>query len=113
MSGYIREIEKTFAFQGQEVKCKIVAIDYQSYLGIEKLNDRTNITEAVNYLSSIVYKFVTLVTPPTAADGSPVTIDEICTQAYFTDLLSEIGRTVISTGRVQDPLASGASLPSG
>ena len=113
MSGYIREIEKSFTFEGQVVKCVIRPIEYKSYLALDKINHKTDIAGAVMYMAEIVREFVTLVTPPTAADGSAVTIEELCSKAYFTDLLAEICRAVIDTGRINRPLTSSASSPSG
>lgn len=108
---YVREIEKTFFFDGQSVRVRIKPIEYGDFMQIEKLNRETPLADMMEYMVGLVKKYATLAVPPRAQDGTDVTMDDICRLAYFTNLVGDVGKAVIESGKVANPLDLGASSP--
>ena len=104
MSGYVRESEVSFVFDGQTLKVKIRPIEYKDILKFEKIDAKLDIADAILFMTDIVRNYAVISQAINANDGTPITLDEICSKAYFTELLSDIGKAVIETGSIPRPL---------
>lgn len=109
--GYVRAKQESIQFEGGTVRATIKAVEYGDFLRIDQIA-KEDLKHGVQIMAEIVKKYVTLDATPVAQDGTAVSLDEICTQAYFLDLLSDLFKAVMETGKVTNPLASAGSLPS-
>jgi hypothetical protein len=107
--GFLRSKIEAFEFEGRKVEAKIQPIEYGDFLSAEKAFSNGASEDLATLMTSVVRKYAELVVAPIAADGTPVTLDEVCRFPYFLTLARSIFTSVIDTGRAPDPKASGES----
>lgn len=98
MSGYVRCIEFSDEFEGEPVTCKLNPLSLPDLLkmqGAEVASDE----DAAKVLADIVPAYVQDFVGPKAADGSEVSISEVCGSAYFIQLAMSIGRRLVQAAR--------------
>jgi hypothetical protein len=98
VSGYVRSIEFDLEFEGERVTCKLKQMSFPDMLKLEA-TDVTTDEDAARVLAEIVPGYVTDFSGPKAADGSEVSIQEVCSMAYFTELAMAIGRKLVTSSR--------------
>lgn len=104
MTRYVREATKKLEFEGEEVVVRLKPLLYADLLALRSGGDEA---QMMSTYGQMLPRYVTLVTPPRAADGSEVSLDEITSVAYFASLLARIAR--VHTEDAMLPLASGSA----
>ena len=104
MSNYVRSKSEEFTFEGKVVRVTIEPIEYGDMLGGRVLTEKDP-TASIPYFQGLVLKYAKFEVAPLAADGSAITIEEVCSKSYFQNLMTDIATKVILTGRVPNPLA--------
>ena len=102
--GFLRSKVESFEFEGRKVEATIKPIEYGDFLKVES-GLGSGAGEVAEMMTGIVRKYAELVTPPVAADGSPVTLDELCKHPYFVILTRAMFTAIVNTGRAPDPKA--------
>ena len=102
MSGYVRNTEFSIEFDGQTVKGSLSALSFADLLRLEAKDVETD-QDAAKVLAEILPTYVTIFSGLTDAAGAAVTIQEVCSLAYFTELSMEIGRKLVQAARPANP----------
>lgn len=98
MSGYVRSVDFEGEFEGDRVTCKLKPLSFPDLLKMQA-SDVGSDEDAAQILAEIVPGYVTDFVGPKAADGSEVSIQEVCSTAYFMDVSMEIGRKLLAASR--------------
>lgn len=107
MSGYVRCIEFSDEFEGEPVTCKLNPLSLPDLLKMQGAEVATD-EAAAKVLAEIVPTYAVDFIGPKAADGTSISIAEICASAYFIQLTMAIGRKLVQAARPPQP----PSLPS-
>lgn len=108
---FVRSNTHTLTFDGQQIVAVVKPIEYGDYIALQ--SQPLDIARMGTVGGDAVRKYVTFERSPVAADGTPVTIDEVCTHPFFAVLMGELYKFVIKTGDVADPKAFGGKSRSG
>lgn len=110
MSRYVRATKlEGVEFEGDPVTGSLDQLSLPDLLKLQGADVATD-EDAAKVLAEIVPPYVKDFSGPKAADGSPVTIEEVCAKAYFMELAMEIGRKLVQAARPpQQPSAPSAS----
>lgn len=109
MTGYVRYSEFEIEFDGEKISGKLKPLSFPDLLQMEKA-DVVDDADAAKVLAGIVPQYVTDFVGPKAADGSPVTLEEMCATAYFLEVTMDIGRKLLKNSRPpQKPSSQSAS----
>lgn len=102
MSGYVREKAFKIDFQGDSVAGTLLPL---SQVDLLALTGRTvsNDDDAAMAFTSFLPRYVTNFAGPKAADGSDVTLEEVCTKAYFIKLVVQIGGQLLGDALPPSP----------
>lgn len=98
MSGYVRSIEFSIDFEGERISGKLKPLSFPDLLqleGSEVVDDRA----AAKVLAEIVPRYTTDFSGPKASDGSVVSLEEMCSSAYFLEVTMDIGRKLLRNSR--------------
>lgn len=105
MSNYIRSIKEVYDFDGDKVEVILKPILFEDVLRFHSLDseeDESRVTAAQRLFADILPKYIDRFDLK-AKDGSDVTVTELCTVAYFTPLVVQIGSALMKSGAVQNP----------
>jgi hypothetical protein len=94
MSSYVRETPFEIDFQGDKVTGVIkplLAADLLVVTGADVNTDE----DAGQQLTRLVPAYVVNFVGPKALDGSAVTLEEVCSVAYFVGLAAQMGRKLL------------------
>jgi hypothetical protein len=107
VSGYVRSIEFQGEFEGEPVTCNLKPLSFADLIRLQEMVSGDE--EAAMRIAAVVPSYVENFVGPKAADGSEVSIQEVCSVSYFTELVLDIGRRLLNAALPpQKP-----SLPSG
>lgn len=107
MSGYVRSTEFKGEFEGDAVSCTLKPLSFPDLIRLQETVAGDE--EAALRIAAVVPSYVENFVGPKAADGSEVSIQEVCSVSYFTELVLDIGRKLLNAALPpQKP-----SLPSG
>ncbi len=98
MSGYVRETSFEGEFEGDRVTCTLKPLSFPDLLKMQGADVGSD-EEAAKVLADIVPSYVSNFAGPKAADGSDISIQEVCSVAYFMDLSMAIGRKLLAASR--------------
>lgn len=98
MSGYVRATEFKGEFEGETVTAKLEQMSLPDLLTLQGTDVETD-EDAATVLASIVPKYVKDFVGPKAADGSAVTVEEVCGKAYFLKLSMALGRKLVEAAK--------------
>lgn len=110
MSGYVRNTEFSIEFDGQTVKGNLAPLSLPDLLRMEAKDVETDV-DAAKVLAEILPTYVKDFTGLTDAAGTPMTIQEVCSTAYFVGLSMDIGRKLVQAAKPANPTKP--SEPSG
>jgi len=102
MSGYVRSTEFSIEFDGQSVKGSLLPLSLPDLLRMEAKEVETD-QDAAKVLAEILPNYVKDFSGLTDAAGTPVTIQEVCSTAYFVELSMSIGRKLVQAARPANP----------
>lgn len=102
MSGYVRNTEFSIEFDGQTVKGSLLPLSLPDLLRMEAKDVATD-QDAAKVLAEIVPNYVKEFSGLTDAAGTPMTIQEVCSTAYFIELSMSIGRKLVKAARPANP----------
>lgn len=105
MSKYIRSIKEVYDFDGDKVEVVLKPILFEDTLrfhSLDKGDDYERLMSCSKLFSEILPKYIESFNLK-AADGTAVTIEELCTAQYFTALVVQIGSDLIKSGTPQNP----------
>lgn len=94
MSGYVRSTVFKGEFQGDAVSCNLKPLSFADLIKLQATVSGDE--EAAKLIGEVVPNYVENFVGPKAADGSEVSIQEVCAVAYFADLAMDIGRTLLN-----------------
>lgn len=109
MSGYIRSTKVVYDFDGESVRVSLKPIlfaDTLKFHQVNTLSDEGRMAECSKLFSEIVPKYIEEMDLK-AKDGSQVTVEELCSVAYFTSLVIRIGSDLIRSGSPENPPNAG------
>lgn len=99
MSGYVRATKlEGIEFEGEPVTGTLEQLSLPDLMKLES-SEVTNDMDAAKVLASILPAYVKDFSGPKAADGSVVTIEEVCAKAYFLQLAMDIGKKLVQAAR--------------
>jgi hypothetical protein len=115
MSNYIRNVVKTFEFDGDTVIVSLKPIKFEDTLRFNSLptiedengNNTLDSISVGNLLTEIVPKYVTKMEGLKDSEGEELNIIEICGMTYFTKLVNDIGAAIILGGTPPNPKKPG------
>lgn len=110
MSGYVRNTEFSIEFDGQTVKGALAPLSLPDLLRLEAKEVDTD-ADAAKVLADILPAYVKDFTGVTDAAGTPMTIQEVCSAAYFIELSMGISRKLVQAAKPANPAKP--SVPSG
>lgn len=110
MSGYVRSTEFSIEFDGQTVKGNLEPLSLPDLLRLEAKDVETD-ADAAKVLAEILPAYVKDFTGLTDKAGVPLTIQEVCSLAYFIDLSMGISRKLVQAAKPANPTKP--SEPSG
>jgi len=102
MSAYVRATPLDLMFEGEPVTGSLEQMSLADLLTLQGTDVSTD-EDAAKVLASIVPRYLTDFSGPKAADGSAVSIEEVCGKAYFLELAMEIGRKLVQSARPPSP----------
>lgn len=88
MGGYVKKIERTLEFDGQQISVTLKPLLYADLLLLRKDEQEQTLAE----YGPMLGRYVEHMSPITDSDGGPVTLEDIGTAAYFAPLLGMILR---------------------
>lgn len=94
MSGYVRSTVYKGEFQGEPVTCNLKPLSFADLIRLQETVSGDE--EAAMRIAGVVPSYVENFVGPKAADGSEVSIQEVCAVSYFTELVLDIGRTLLN-----------------
>lgn len=98
MSGYVRSSDFEIEFEGEKISGKLKPLSLPDLLQMEG-SEVEDDNAAAKVLAGIVPQYVTDFVGPKAADGSAVSLEEMCSTAYFLELTMDIGRKLLKNSR--------------
>lgn len=98
MSGYVRATKLEEDFEGEKVTGSLEPLSLPDLLRMQTSEVSTD-EDAAAVLAGIVPKYVKDFAGLTAADGTSVTIEDVCGKAYFVDLAMTIGKKLVQAAR--------------
>lgn len=98
MSGYVRATKLEEEFDGDQVTGWLQQLSIPDLLRLQSAQVSTD-EEAAKVLAEIVPQYVKDFVGPKDADGSEVTIADVCSKAYFIELAMNIGRKLVTAAR--------------
>ena len=90
MSGYVREKPFRVDFEGDVVTGKLLPLSQADLLALMG-RDANDEDAAAMAFTSYLPKYIKDFVGPKAADGTPVTLEEVCSVGYFLKLVADIG----------------------
>lgn len=109
MSGYLRSNPFQTSFDGDEVKARLMPLQFSDLLKFQSAKDDL---EAVKVFQEILPAYVEDFSGLNDAAGSPVSLSEVCSNVYFIKLVSDMGQALVNASNVprpQKPAAPSAS----
>lgn len=103
---FVRSTKFKGAFEGKPVAAELTPLTLESLLSIQSAATQE---EAVSRIAEVLPKNVTLTTPPVDADGLPVSIEDICSHAYFASLIGDLGKALIDAAKPANPVTPAAA----
>lgn len=110
MSGYVRNTDFSIEFDGETVKGNLLPLSLPDLLRMEA-KDVESDADTAKVLAEILPNYVKDFTGLTDAAGTPMTIQEVCSAAYFVELSMGVGRKLVKAARPANPTKP--SEPSG
>lgn len=101
MSGYLRSKVFETDFDGDKVKARLKPLAFADLLKFQSAKDDM---EAVVIFQEILPRYIEELTGLNDNAGSPVSVQEICSHVYFTELVKELGVTLMNASNIQRPL---------
>jgi hypothetical protein len=98
MSGYVRATKLEEEFDGDKVTGWLQQLTIPDLLRLQSAQVSTD-EEAAKVLAEIIPQYVTEFVGPKDADGSAVSIAEVCSTAYFIELAMAIGKKLVMAAR--------------
>jgi hypothetical protein len=97
---YVRNIKFEGEFDGQKITASLSQLSFEDAMVIEAIDDsiedsKKNV-EAARILSKKLPSYVTEFNGPIDSEGNKVTIEEVCSTAYFAQLMVAIGKKLIN-----------------
>lgn len=118
MSGYLRNIKKQYEFDGSTVEVVLKPIlfkdtvlfetfvsDIEASVADPKERLRIQGVKLIEFFEKLLPRYIKSHDLKTA-DGDAVTTEELCTEAYFSQLLMLIGLDLVATGTIANPQKS-------
>jgi hypothetical protein len=102
VSGYVRETKFETTFDGKVVKAVLAPLSFPDALKLQG-SDVKDELDAARVTAEILPNYVKQWDGPVDGDNQPVSIQEVCSTAYFTKLILEIGAKMIAAARIMDP----------
>lgn len=102
MSGYVRATKFEETFDGKVVKATLAPLSFPDALRLQGMEVKDEL-DAARIVAEIVPWYVKEWDGPVDSEGQPVSIDEVCSTAYFSKLILAIGSAMIATARIVDP----------
>ena len=99
MSGYIKSKPFETQFDGDTVKARLKPL---SFLDMVKVTEADRAKVLLVY-QEILPQYVEDFTGLTDAGGNAISIQEVCTQAYFAQLASDLGSALIRAAVIDNP----------
>ena len=90
MSGYVREKRFSIEFDGDTVTGALLPLSQVDMLALMGVNTDDTDKAALGFREYLP-RYVKDLGGVKAADGSPVTLEEVCTSGYFLKLVADIG----------------------
>jgi hypothetical protein len=98
MSGYVQATELKEDFDGDKVTGWLQQLTIPDLLRLQSAQVSTD-EEAARMLAEIVPKYVTDFSGLKDASGAAVSIEKVCSTAYFIELAMDIGRKLVTAAR--------------
>lgn len=98
MSGYVRATKLDEEFDGERITGTLAPLRLPDLLQLQSAEVSTD-EDAAKVLADIIPRYVSDFVGPTTQDGQAVTIEEVCSTAYFVELSMAIGRKLVSAAR--------------
>ena len=102
MSGYVRATKFESTFDGKVIKATLSPLSFPDALRLQGMEVKDDL-DAARIVAEIVPRYVKEWDGPVDSEGQQVPIDEVCSTAYFSKLILEIGSTMLSTAKIADP----------
>lgn len=93
---FCRSTNFTTQFDGREVKATLAPLTLEALLSIQGAQGAA---DGVRRIAEALPAVTTLTAPPLDADGQPVGIAEICSNAYFANLIGEMGAALLKAAK--------------
>lgn len=99
MGGYVSSTKlEGLTFEGEPVTGTLEQLGLPDLLKLQGADVATD-EDAAKVLAEIIPSYVKDFSGPKKADGSPVTIAEVCAKAYFIEIVLELGRKLVQAAR--------------
>jgi hypothetical protein len=102
MSGYVRKTKFEGEFDGEKVTCMLAPLSFADLLQMTGSDIKTD-DEATQIMAKLLPNYVTELVGPKDAAGEQVPLNEVCSAAYFTGLVVDIGLRLAEAAKVTRP----------
>ena len=108
MSRYVKTLTYTGTFDGDTVVVELRPLALEDLLRIGGRSEATPLDDLRLY-RELFPRYATKISGLLAADSTPVTVEDVATQAYFVELLSRAMTFLISKASPTDPHVPGGA----
>lgn len=102
MSGYVRATKFESTFDGKMIKATLSPLSFPDALRLQGMEVKDEL-DAARVVAEIVPKYVKDWDGPVDSEKQPVSIDEVCSTAYFARLIVQIGAAMLAASNIADP----------
>jgi hypothetical protein len=97
---FLKKTPFKVTFHGVVVTAVIAALEFEDLLDISGgADDNENVRRCAKLLPKYVEEF-------NMSDGTP--LEDVCRYAYYQDLLADLGKALLHTGKPSDPVTPSA-----
>lgn len=100
MSRYVRNPSKTFEFDGDKVTAVFKPL---SALDLAQMTDNSTRSDEVRVMGEVLSKNIQEVRGLLDADGSPIDVHTLATDAYFVGLAAEMFKALVEFSQPANP----------
>jgi hypothetical protein len=102
VSGYVRATKFESTFDGKVIKATLAPLSFPDYLKLQSVEVKDEL-DAARVTAEILPKYVKEWDGPVDSEGQPVPVEEVCSTAYFSKLILNVGAAMLSAAQIVDP----------